>query len=76
MNLFNEQRIFRYFISGVYEITFIKGKGTAQFYTGLINRKLKTSMKEHITDIKYDKKTTTLAGLTKNLCRLIFKIVK
>lgn len=36
---------------GGYEIPFSKDEGTVQYYIGMLNRKFKTNIKEHIAHI-------------------------
>lgn len=49
--------------SGVYDIPSTNEDGTIQFYIHIINRKLKSIIREHIADIKYIKRTTALLRL-------------
>lgn len=48
---------------GLCEIGFPVVDGKLQLYVGMTNRKFKTRMKKHIANIKYSKKTATLARL-------------
>lgn len=50
-------------LSKVYEIPFTKEYGTVQFNIGMIYRKLKSRIEEHIPNMKYNKKTTALSRL-------------
>lgn len=50
-------------LSGKYEIQLTKADTTLQYYIGIMNTKFKTGIREHIVDIKYNRKPTDLAKL-------------
>lgn len=64
-------------ISGVYEILSTETKWTLQYFMRMTNRKLKTRREEHAADIKYNKKTISVATLhTVETLQINFKIIK